>query len=203
MTTRLEARTEIRLRLEDTGGSPLWDDATLNALIDDALLAYGARFPAERSMTVAVGAGATNVAVSPVLVQEQIVRVIDPDGFALPRAVSGQADMASAPGQAWRWWSGSLVLSAPGDGGTWQIDYRGQRTLPASDAAALDVNAGDEEIVVLLAAAAALRRRSIEDVKRGVGRGRAAIAQDAESLERLADERMKARKRRALGGFVG
>lgn len=203
MTTRLELRDNIRRRLEDTGATPLWDDATLNEFLDDAIQHYGVRFPADRSVSVAVSDGATSVPVAAIQESAQIVRVLDGAGVLVPRIASETDDGIPAPGQAWRWWAGNLVLASPATAGTWQIDYRGQRTLPVSDGDAIDIVAGDEEILAVLAAAMALRRRAIEDAKRGITRDRTGIAQDADPLYREAEERMQARRKQARGGYLG
>lgn len=202
MTTRLELRTSVRRRLEDTGAVPVWDDATLNDLIGDAIRRYGARSPAERSVTVVVGAGAQNVPVTPALAAEAVVRVLTPAGEVVARMISPLADGEPAPGQAWRWWNGTLLLATGAEAGAWQIDYLGARTLPVDDISAVEVIAGDEEIVVLMTAAAALRRRAVEDGKRGTQRGTEAISAVAEALDREAEARMRSRKRRVRGGHL-
>jgi len=57
MTTRAELRTALRQRLEDTGAGALWDDATLNEAMGGAIRTYGARFPQEAVVSVAVVVG--------------------------------------------------------------------------------------------------------------------------------------------------
>jgi hypothetical protein len=191
------------LRLEDTSVSPLWDDATLNELIAEAVRRYGAHFPVEQSVAVAVGSGATSIAVMPALQAERVVRVLDPTGEQVPRMPSMDREPPRASGQIWRWWNGSLVLSLGADGGTWQIDYLGPRIPPGDDITALDVIDGDEEILVLMTAAAALQRRAIEDGKRGLRRGMDAIAATADVFNRDVELRIGARKRRVRDGFIG
>src|SRR5262245_48966635 len=132
MTTRLELRTAVRRRLEDTGGSPLWDDAALNDFLAEAMRRYGMRFPKEMSTTVNVVAGATSAAVTPALAAGQVVRVFDGVGELVPRQQALEPDGAALAGlvtaQAWRWWGATLVLAQPtATTGTWQIDYRGGR----------------------------------------------------------------------------
>jgi hypothetical protein len=202
MTTRLELRSAVRRRLEDTAVTPLWDDATLNELIADAVRRYGSRFPAERSVTVVVAPGATNIPVVPAVQTEQVVRVFDPVPELVPRITELLSDGKSVSGQAWRWWNGGLLLAIGASGGTWQIDYLGARTPPADDIAAVDVIAGDEEILVLMASAAALRRRAIEDGKRGSSRSSNPLATLADTLDRDAEQRMRSRRRRIHGGHL-
>jgi hypothetical protein len=208
MTTRLELRTAVRRRLEDTSGSPLWDDTALNDFLAEAMRRYGARFPKELSTTVNINAGATSAAVTPALTAAQVVRVFDGAGQLVLRQKATEPDAGLAGlvmAQAWRWWGSMLVLAQPAaTTGTWQIDYLGGRTLPNDDVAAVDVVAGDEDIVSLLAAATALRRRAIEDGKRGLGRGagNGPIANSAERFQNEAERLIAARQRRARGGWT-
>jgi hypothetical protein len=207
MTTRLELRTAVRVRLEDTGGTPLWDDATLNDFLAEAMRRYGTRFPLEQSTTVVIGAGATSVVVTPDLEADHVVRVFDGEGRMVPRQHGVETNDGSISGsaiaQAWRWWGNSLVLAQGATAGTWTIDYLSGRTLPANDVTPVEVIAGDEDIVVLLAAAAALRRRAIEDGKRGLGRGgKLPTTESAESLQTQAEHLMEMRRRRARGGWT-
>lgn len=203
MTTRLELRTTVRRRLEDTGVTPLWDDETLNDFLTDAVRRYGVRVPAERTVTVVVPDGATSVAVAPSLQAAQVVRVLDPDGEAIARQSAAISDGQPVSGQAWRWWNGALLLASAAVGGSWSVEYLGGRSLPSDDATAVEIVPGDEEIVTLMASATALRRRAIEDGKRGLSRGSDAIAAAADALDRDADQRLAVRQRRVRGGFVG
>ena len=202
MTTRLELRTAVRRRLEDTGPTPLWDDATLNDFLADAVRRYGVRVPAERTVTVAVPDGATSVPVVPQVLAAQVNRVVDPDGEAIARQSTALSDGQRASGQAWRWWNGALLLAAPAAGGTWSVEYLGGRSLPSDDVTAVEIVPGDEEIVTLMASATALRRRAIEDGKRGLGRASDAVSAAADRLDRDAEQRLAAGKRRARGGYV-
>ncbi|HEY7035084.1 MAG TPA: hypothetical protein VH482_27335 [Thermomicrobiales bacterium] len=208
MTTRLELRTAVRRRLEDTGGSPLWDDAALNDFLAEAMRRYGVRFPKELSTTVNVVAGATSAVVTPALTAGQVVRIFDDVGQPIPRQQAIEPDAALSglvTAQAWRWWGSTLVLAQPAAAtATWQIDYLGGRTLPTDDVTAVDVDDGDEDIVVLLAAATALRRRAIEDGKRGAGRGagNGPIAVSADVCRNEAERLIAARRRRARGGWT-
>src|SRR5215211_5515111 len=118
MTTRLELRTSLRRRLEDTGATPLWDDATLNDFLAEAVRRYGTRVPAERTATVAVSAGAMSVPVAS-LQASQVIHLLDPDGEVLPLQSRLTSDGWSTPGQAWRWWSGSR---ATGQWSTWAAE---------------------------------------------------------------------------------
>ena len=180
MATRAELRTALRRRLEDAGGSPLWDDAILNDALAGAIGRYGGALPEggggdgerdgrgdergggdgrDRGRADRPGAG-----------RDRRDRGADGRGGGTG---AGTAPGAAGLEQAWRWWNGELRLQRPAAAtGTWRIEYRGPRSAPADDVSAVDVTAGDEEIVLTLAAAIALRRRAVEDGKRGAyGRG--------------------------------
>jgi hypothetical protein len=193
--------------LEDTGGTPLWDDATLNDFLAEAMRRYGARFPLEQSTTVVLGASATSVVVTPDLEADCVVRVFDGEGRLVPRHQGDETNDVGIDGltiaQAWRWWGNSLVLAHGATAGTWTIDYLSGRTLPTNDVTLVEVIAGDEDIVVLLAAATALRRRAIEDGKRGLGHGgRLPTTESAESMQAQAEQLIQMRRRRARGGWT-
>ena len=168
MTTRLELRTSLRERLEDTAAAPLWEDATINDALWNSLIRYGVRFPLERTVSVPVPAGSTSVPVSPMIPRSRLLRVIDASGDSVPEATSLGPD-APLGGQSWRWWNGTLLLTrALAAAETWTVEYRGMRLLPADDTSEVDVNSGDEPIVVAMAAEVLLRRRAVEDMKRGL-----------------------------------
>lgn len=201
MTTRAELRTSVRRRLEDTGATPLWDDATLNDLIADAVRRYGRRRPAERSLTVAVADGARTVSVTPFTPGSRVLRVLDADGEAVPREQALLCD-GTPVAQGWRWWNGQLLLTIPANGGNWQIDLLDRRAVPADDVTALDIESGDEEILILLTVAAALRRRAVEDAKRGNGRSATALLQAADGFDKDAAACFSDGRRRIAAGWL-
>lgn len=199
MTTRLSLRTALRLQLEDATPTPLWDDATLNEALTEAMGRYGARVPIERRLSVAIPASATTVVVATPLSTRQVIRVLDARGEPVPRAW-GHAQRGG-DGQAWRWWGGSLVLALPlGSAQTWTIEYLGPRPLPSNDITAVEIDPGDDDIVVGLAASAALTRRAVEDAKRGLNGQPIALL--AAAIEADAGERLRTRARRATGGWL-
>ena len=204
MTTRAEVRGAVRLRLEDTGAAPLWDDAALNEALAGEVRAYGARFPREAATELAVAAGATRVPIAGIE-PGRIVRVVDPAGVAVPRALDDAGDggdgTSGTVGQAWRWWGGELVLARPAAAGTWRVEHLVARAVPTDDAAALDVVAGDEEVLVAMAAATALRRRATADAKRGMRP--AGLDALAAALRLEAARLIAARQRRARGAWLG
>ncbi len=147
MTTRADLRAAVRLRLADANGGALWDDATLNDFLAEALRDYGTRFPREQSLTVNVAAGATSVAITPSIERHQVVRVFDPTGSPVPRQ---QGCEQAGSGQAWDWWNSTLRLTAPAACGTWRVDYLESRSLPGDDVTPVELPGADEAIVVTL-----------------------------------------------------
>jgi hypothetical protein len=194
MTTRLELRTALRLRLEDSGITPLWDDATLNDALAAAIRAYGVAVPRQTTTGVTVPAGSTNVTTGVTLDPERITRVTDAAGIWVPPWPPWEDRPGQrTPGQAWRWWNGDLILAEPAaasGAGIWTVEHLTGRTPPTTDGETADILPGDEEIVLGFAQAAALARRAVEDAKRGIRSDAAARAEAArESAERLLGRR--------------
>ncbi len=198
MTTRAAMRATVRTRLGDTGATTLWDDATLDAAIADALRGYGAHLPRERTTPVVVAAGARRLALPPEAARA--LRVVDPAGRAVERWRAPGEPATGAAGQAWRAWDGGVSLAEPAQAGTWQVDSLGPRSLPTDDAADLDIVAGDEDVVALLAAAFALERRAADEAKRGVAPIRGGTAGLAGEARAEAERALRARRRRARLG---
>jgi hypothetical protein len=194
MPTRADLRTALRLHLEDTGPTPLWDDTTLNESIAAAIRAYGVAVPRQVTTGVTVPAGATKVATGVTLDPDRIARVTDAAGIWVPPWPPWEDHPGQrTPGQAWRWWADELILAEPAASsaaGLWTVEHRTGRTPPATDGEALALLPGDEIIVLTYAQAAALARRAVEDAKRGLRTDAAARAESArEEAERLLGRR--------------
>jgi hypothetical protein len=194
MTTRLELRTALRLRLEDTGVTPLWDDAALNDALAAAIRAYGVAVPRQTTTGVTVPVGASKVTTGVALDPDRITRVTDAAGIWVPPWPPWEDRPGQrTPGQAWRWWNGDLILAEPAaasGAGIWTVEHLTGRTPPATDGEAVDVLPGDEEIVLRFAQAAALARRAVEDAKRGIRSNTGARAEAArQGAERLLGRR--------------
>ena len=89
MPTRQEMRSQLRLRLEDTGAGMLWDDLTVNDAIAAAVLRYGMRAPREETLSLVIAAGSTVTALPGApedLDPARILRVLDERGDHVPRA---------------------------------------------------------------------------------------------------------------------
>jgi hypothetical protein len=119
MTTRLDLRLALRRKLEDTGVNPLWDDALLNDTLWNSLVRLGARIPLEASVSVPIPAATTSIAVTPTIVRDRLLRVIDARGEPVPEAISfGPGGPGEA--RAWRWFNGTLLLTRTlGTAETW------------------------------------------------------------------------------------
>src|SRR5436190_21730969 len=154
MTTRLDLRTSLRKRLEDTTGSPLWDDALLNDVLAEAVRSYGARFPAERSTSAIVVDGAQSIPIA--ASSGRVLRVFDPNGCAVARLESLHPESGRTE-QAWREWNSALMLNRPALGGNWTLESLTGRELPGDDVTAVELIPGDDEIVILGACASVLR----------------------------------------------
>lgn len=199
MTTRASLRLALRRRLEDTGVSAIWDEATLNDAFASAIRDYSARFPAHRTATVTVPAGARAI---PLAAASQsggrIVRVFGPDGGTVPRNWS---DEDAAPGdQCWRWWEGAIRLEAPAAGGAWAVEYLATRVMPDDDVAPAEVRDGDEPIVVAMASLYCLHRRAVEDGKRG--HPPSLVLAVAAAIRGEMERELRARMRQVRGGVL-
>ena len=211
MTTRLDLRTSLRERLEDSGSAPLWSDAALNAWLGDAARQYGAQVPEQMTaVTAPVTAGATTIALPAGVAAEAIVAVRNAGGTAVPRHDDRVAGSSPRQGrgaaQGWSGWGVTLRLrraaSGPDELGAWSIDYSGGRELIANDLDPQPIVAGDEPVIVGLAAAMALERRAVESGKRGdvsAAREMRAIAAAARDQSAAL---LKARQRRPRSGFL-
>ena len=194
MPTRSDLRTALRLRLEDSGPTSLWDDATLNDSLAAAIRAYGVAVPRQVTTGVTVPAGATKVATGITLDPDRIARVTDAAGIWVPPWPPWENRPGQrTPGQAWRWWSDELILAEPAassGAGLWTVEHLTGRTPPTTDGEALDLLPSDEEILLTYSQAAALARRAVEDAKRGLRTDAAARAESArEEAERLLSRR--------------
>lgn len=199
MTTRQSLRLALRRRLEDSAVSPLWDDDTLNDGFASAIRDYSARFPAHRTASVAVVAGATAI---PLTAASQsggrIVRVIDGTGATVPR--NWDDEDAPPGGQRWRWWEGAIRLDLPAVAGSWRVEYLATRLMPPNDVDPVEVRDGDEAIVVAMAALYALHRRAVEDGKRG--HSPSLILTTAAAIRSELERELRARMRQVRGGVL-
>jgi hypothetical protein len=211
MTTRLELRTSLRERLEDTGASPLWSDGALNEFLTQAMRVYGVAIPLQTTAaTAAVGADALSVALPAGVDPDEIVAVRNSGGATVQRfddRVSGAVRLDSkGVAQAWYAWGTTLRFQRKTTGsdeiGVWSIDYAGGRELVQSDVGAQPIVTGDEPVVVALAAAAAFDRRAAEYGKRGDAVASKEMREVATAVREEAQAMISARRRRPRSGFL-
>lgn len=168
MPTRLDLRTALRLRLEDTAATVLWEDSLLNDALADALRRYSVRRPRQVILTTVVAAGATRITLTTNAIDPAaILRLRDPAGDLVPRIRPG--DPAADRGQGWYPFADGITLADGATGGTWTIEHVAARAVPSDDTTAVDILAGDDWILLRIAFALALERRAVEEAKRGDG----------------------------------
>lgn len=199
MATRASLRLALRRRLEDTAVLSVWDDDTLNDALASAIRDYSARFPVQRTATVAVAAGSRTIPLTAATQSGgRIVRVSDGRGETVPRNWSdGDAPAGS---QQWRWWEGTIRLDQPAAAGSWRVEYLATRPLPSNDVDAVEVRDGDESIVVAMAALYALHRRAVEDGKRG--HSPTLILKTATAIRLDIEREIRSRMRQVRGGVL-
>jgi hypothetical protein len=211
MTTRAELRTSLRERLEDTGASPLWTDATLNEYLMQAMRLYGVAIPLQTTaLTAAVPADAVLVVLPLGVDPDEIVAVRNPSGATVERfddRLSGPTRLdGRGVAQAWYAWGTTLrfqrKITGPDEIGNWSIDYAGGRELVQSDVGAQPIVAGDEPVVVALAVATAFDRRAAEYGKRGDATASKEMREIAAAVREEAQGMISARRRRPRSGFL-
>ena len=190
MTTRLQLRTQLRLRLEDTALTPLWTDSQLNDALWTGLIRLSSRLPSEARLSLAIAGNVLSVAAGIDLPRSRILRVLDDRGEPVPESLTAGRDAQLT----WRWWENTLVLSRElGTGATWSIEYRTVRTMPTDDVSAVMITIEDEPILIAFAMEIVLRTRAVEEMKRN-GNSRAAQSL-AEAAMADAERLIRARRR--------
>lgn len=211
MTTRLQLRTSLRERLEDTGAAPLWTDAALNDWLGQAVALYGVQVPAQATAaTGAITGGATSVALPGGVEAEGVVAVRNVAGETVSRfddKATGAAPLDSRGlAQGWVAWGTMLRFRRPIVGsaeiGVWSIDHAGGRVLVADDVTSQPIVVGDEPIIVTLATAMAMDRRAAEYGKRGDDDASKEMRAVAAAMRAEADAMIGARRRRPRSGFL-
>ena len=164
MTTLGEARSRLRLWLEDPTPGGLWDDDELDEALRQALETYAVSSPLE--VTAALSAAAGDQTLSLPAGAGQVARVTDPHGWVIPRRAAPQRD-TGAEELAWERWGDALAFSRPLLGGDYSVRYYGARLLPALDDDPLPIP--DADVTLLLAGATlwAIEERMRQEWKRG------------------------------------
>lgn len=202
MTTRAQLRTSLRTRLEDTSGSPLWDDTALNEALTQAVRTYGTRVPREAVANVSVVAGTSSYAIPADARERDLIRLYDDKGSQIPTqgsARSGTGPASTSDEQAWWMFADLLRLAVnPSANATWSLHYLATRELVADDVTAQPIEPSHEPIVLALASAWCWERRESEDAKRG--RENRDAARQRQHAESEAERMFRALNRRARGG---
>ncbi len=203
MATRLQLRTSLRTRLEDTAGSPLWADADLNEALVQSIRSYGQRVPLQKTSTVAIVANTTAYAI-PTDAREDAVRaLLNVDGDQLPRrqeARSGPGPANSTAEQAWSIWANQILLtSKPATTESWSLQYLASRELVIDDVTEQPIEPGHEPIVIAYALMWAWDRRANEETKRG---SKSDATRQREHAASEANRLIAAVRRRARGDWL-
>lgn len=163
MTTRVDFLSGIRLELQDPGPTNyVWSDALLQAFLRDGLNQLSLDLPPTKEISLAAAIGQRDYTIAPgtlALGAGGILEVQFPVGIVVPRGATGPqfvgaTALASTNFQAFeqRW----ELLAGAGDSNVLRFRYALTQTgsitvkaltvytVPASDAAALDVNVQDE-----------------------------------------------------------
>jgi hypothetical protein len=199
-------RTSLRVRLEDSGSSPLFSDGDLNEMLAQALGEYGSIVPKMARTTVAVAADATAITLPGTVSDYAMVALRDATGADVrPLAARGAGGPLVMAGyeQAWRAVAGTIALQRRvlgAEAGSWTIEYRTGRTLPATDGETMPVEAGDEAAVIELAMARVYDRKVFEDYKRGFALDLS--AELADKARQRATDMLRHRTRGARMGWV-
>ncbi len=175
MTTRLQMRTMLRLRLQDHGPDPLWDDAFLNDAIAEGIRRYSTAMPRQAVSAIAVLQGDQEIDMPADVNVLRVVRLFDDTGTLVPRWEGGgdapPVPGGSNPGTTWRAWANTVLLGrVVTRSGIWRIEHLVHREPPDDDVSPLDIQPNDEDIIVALALSVALSRRAIAEGKRYTGK---------------------------------
>lgn len=165
MTSTLnDARTRVRLRLEDTGTNTAWSDEEIDAGLTQALDEYSHRFPAERRAEVPVQQGDSSIDVPEGAWKVQ--RVTDPSGQVIPPQSISVRKRAGEE-QAWEVWGERIEFNRALAGGEYTIRFTATRAFPGDSGDPLPVPDGDVSLLVTGAVAWCLEQRSVAEWKRG------------------------------------
>lgn len=159
-----DVRSQVRLRLEDTGASTSWSDEEIDAGLRQALDEYGHRYPLEQRTDTPVAEGDSSVDLPDGA--RKVVRVIDPHGRVVPpqpipaRATAGVE-------QAWEVWGDRVEFARNLPAGSVELWFLGQRSFPGNDEDPLPVPDDDVSLLALGSAAWCLEQRAVAEWKRG------------------------------------
>ena len=166
MTTSLEdVRGRLRTRLEDSSGTPLWADATLDEGLKRALDDYSLWSPAETVATFSATEGDLTAAFPSDA--QRVLRVIGPDGWSIPEQHGESLRGSTDEELSWSAFAAMLRFSRPLAAGVYTLHTLGARLWPDDDASAFPVPDSDLGLIVAGATVYALEVRGTQEWKRG------------------------------------
>ncbi|HEX3723282.1 MAG TPA: hypothetical protein VHV31_10850 [Nitrolancea sp.] len=165
MMTLGDVRDRLRIRLEDSSGTPLWTDATLDEGLRRALDDYSQWNPVESTTTFTATAGATSQAVP--AGAKHLVRIVDPTGWVIPEKHGLSLRYAGDEELCWMTFGGTIFFARPLAAGDYTIWSTGARAWPAAEDDVFPVDDSDLSLIVAIAAVYALEVRGTQEWKRG------------------------------------
>jgi hypothetical protein len=166
MTTTLAGvRSRLRTRLEDSSGSPLWADATLDEGLKRALDDYSQWSMAEATTTFTATANDLTATVPSGAMR--VLRVIDPTGWVIPQRHGESLRFGADEELSWTSFAGLLRFSRPLAAGVYTLHTLGARAWPATGGDNFPVPESDLGLIVAGAAVYALEVRGVQEWKRG------------------------------------
>lgn len=164
-TTLASARSRLRTALEDTTGSPLWADGTLDEGLKRALDDYSQWSPAQATTTFVAVDGDTTAAVPTGLIR--VERMIDPNDQIIPEMTGDPLRYVADLELSWFIFAGDFQFSRELAAGTYTVWYYTAHGFPTADGNNFTI--ADSDIVLLIAGAAvyALEERAVQVGKRG------------------------------------
>ena len=127
-TTLASARTRLRTGLEDSTGSPLWADGTLDEGMKRALDEYSQWSPAQATATFTAVAGDTSATVPAGALQ--IRRIIDPNGWVIPEQGAEPGRYVGDLELGWLVFAGEIRFSRALIAGDYTVWYFTAHTFP-------------------------------------------------------------------------
>lgn len=165
MTTRADVLARVRLRLEDTGVTPLWSDAEIEEGMRWMLDEYSAWWPEQDRVTVAVLADAREVTIPAGITR--VLRVVDPNERVLPQRAGIPLGYDRDELASWEQWAGELVLTQAAEAGDYVLWVEQAYGWPALTTDVWPTPERDISLIVAGAAQWCMEFRATEEWKRG------------------------------------
>ncbi len=164
-TTLASARSRLRTALEDSTGSPLWADGTLDEGLKRTLDDYSQSNPKQASTTFTATAGDTSADVPSGALQ--ILRITDPNGWIVPQQLGDPQRYVGDLELSWLVFADTINFTRELIAGDYTVWYLTAHAFPADDASTFTIP--DSDIPLLLAGGVvyALEVRGRQDWKRG------------------------------------